>query len=182
MGKGDSAKDQKLIRHFWTATLGLWGRALEENRSIEEKRSGDGINNFAIFKQTELYIKPMLSMLKKGEMVEEMIPFLTEIVQHVQQREYQRANDAYERLSIGNAAWPIGVTQVGIHSRGGREKISHMKQAHVLNDETSRKYIHSMKRLMSFLQIAFIAAPSKSTEYGGMSETNLYPGVRHEWL
>ncbi len=30
-------------------------------------------------------------------------------------RSYQKANDAYLRLSIGNAAWPIGVTFVGIH-------------------------------------------------------------------
>lgn len=28
------------------------------------------------------------------------------------------------RLSVGNAAWPMGVTMVGIHERAAREKIN----------------------------------------------------------
>ena len=64
----------------------------------------------------------------------------------MQQREYLRANDAYLRLSIGNAPWPIGVTMVGIHERSAREKIFSNSVAHVLNDEVSRKYIQSLKR------------------------------------
>lgn len=38
---------------------------------------------------------------------------LSEIIHYMQSRQYQRANDSYLRLSIGNAAWPIGVTMVG---------------------------------------------------------------------
>ena len=38
---------------------------------------------------------------------------IAEIVYYMQQRQYQRANDSYLRLSIGNAPWPIGVTMVG---------------------------------------------------------------------
>lgn len=38
---------------------------------------------------------------------------LSEIVHHMQSRQYQKANDSYLRLSIGTAAWPIGVTMVG---------------------------------------------------------------------
>ena len=44
-------------------------------------------------------------------------------------------------MAIGNAPWPIGVTMVGIHARTGREKIFSQSIAHVLNDETQRKYI-----------------------------------------
>lgn len=66
---------------------------------------------------------------------------MREIVQCMVQREYINANDAYLRMAIGNAAWPIGVTNVGIHSRTGREKIFSQNIAHVLNDETQRKYI-----------------------------------------
>ena len=44
-------------------------------------------------------------------------------------------------MAIGNAPWPIGVTMVGIHARTGREKIFAQQIAHVLNDETQRKYI-----------------------------------------
>ncbi len=52
-----------------------------------------------------------------------------------------QANDAYLSMAIGNAPWPIGVTMVGIHARSGREKIFSQQIAHVLNDETQRKYI-----------------------------------------
>lgn len=38
---------------------------------------------------------------------------IAEIVHYMQKRQYQRANDSYLRLSIGNAPWPIGVTMVG---------------------------------------------------------------------
>ena len=54
---------------------------------------------------------------------------------------YMQANDAYLSMAIGNAPWPIGVTMVGIHARTGREKIFSQQIAHVLNDETQRKYI-----------------------------------------
>ena len=96
-------------------------------------------------------------------MPDDMLPRVAEIVHHMQKRQYQRANDAYLRLSIGNAPWPIGVTMVGwvsftislldplktrprIHERSAREKISTDQVAHVLNDEVSRKYIQSLKR------------------------------------
>ena len=56
-----------------------------------------------------------------------------------------KANDAYLEMAIGNAPWPIGVTMVGIHARTGREKIFARNVAHVLNDETQRKYIQVSK-------------------------------------
>ena len=46
---------------------------------------------------------------------------------------------------------------VGIHERSGREKIFSSNVAHALNDETSRKYIQSLKRLVS---IHFPLSPS----------------------
>lgn len=78
-----------------------------------------------------------------------MLLAISEITYNMQIREYLKANDAYLRLSIGNAPWPIGVTMVGIHERAGREKIFSNNVGHVLNDETSRKYIQSLKRLVS---------------------------------
>lgn len=59
-----------------------------------------------------------------------------------------QANDAYLEMAIGNAPWPIGVTMVGIHARTGREKISSRHIAHVLNDETQRKYIQVRCKLL----------------------------------
>jgi pre-mRNA-splicing factor 18 len=67
----------------------------------------------------------------------------------------------YIQVSIGNAAWPIGLTSVGIHDRCAREKISSNKVAHVMNDEAQRKYLTSVKRLMTYAQARSGADPSK---------------------
>ena len=64
------------------------------------------------------------------------------IVCFCEQREYVKANDLYVQMAIGNAPWPIGVTMVGIHERGGRDRIKSNKVAHVMNDEMMRKYVH----------------------------------------
>lgn len=79
-------------------------------------------------------------------MPDDVLRSMSEIVHHMQKRQYQKANDAYLRLSIGNAAWPIGVTSVGIHERSAREKIHQDVVGHVLNDEVSRKWIQAVKR------------------------------------
>ncbi|NXH87060.1 PRP18 factor, partial [Edolisoma coerulescens] len=79
-----------------------------------------------------------------------------------------QANDAYLQMAIGNAPWPIGVTMVGIHARTGREKIFSKHVAHVLNDETQRKYIQGLKRLMTICQKHFSTDPSKCVEYNAL--------------
>ena len=76
-------------------------------------------------------------------------------------RNYVFANEEYLRLAVGNAPWPIGVTSVGIHDRAARENISTSKIAHVLNDERQRKYVTSMKRLITYCQTKYPTDPSK---------------------
>lgn len=65
---------------------------------------------------------------------------------------------------------PIGVTMVGIHARTGREKIFSKNVAHVLNDETQRKYIQGLKRLMTKCQEFYPTDPSRSVEYVSLKE------------
>jgi len=174
LGKGDSDRDQKVLRHYWKCLLVLREQDLEY-RSVEEKESPDGKRATATFKQTVDMIKPLLQHFKKRDTNQDMVPMLVEIVVFMSEREYAKAADAYLRLAIGKAAWPIGVTNVGIHSRTGREKIFAQHIAHVLNDENSRKYIQAMKRMMSYAQIKFPTDPSKSLEYKAMVGTSLYP-------
>ncbi len=71
----------------------------------------------------------------------DILSCMVDITEYLLDRNYLKANDAYLEMAIGNAAWPIGVTMVGIHARTGREKIFDRNVAHVLNDETQRKYI-----------------------------------------
>ena len=77
-----------------------------------------------------------------------------EIVNAAQERRYVDANDGYLRLSIGKAAWPIGVTMVGIHERSAREKLHEGEggKAHIMSDEVTRKFLQSIKRSLTFAQ------------------------------
>ena len=84
-------------------------------------------------------------------------------------RDYLQAMDQYIKLAIGNAPWPIGVTMVGIHERSAREKIHTNSVAHIMNDETTRKYLQSIKRLMTFSQRRYPAMPSKSVEFNSLA-------------
>ena len=77
---------------------------------------------------------------------------LLNIVTYCEAGEFVKALDAYLDVAIGRAAWPIGVTMVGIHARSGREKIGSSNVAHVMNSELHRKYLTSVKRLMSYDQ------------------------------
>jgi pre-mRNA-splicing factor 18 len=75
---------------------------------------------------------------------------LFEVVKCCMRRDYLAAVDNYIKLAIGNSPWPIGVTMVGIHERSAREKIYTNSVAHIMNDETTRKYLQSVKRSLHF--------------------------------
>eukprot|EP00730_Choanoeca_flexa_P012601 TRINITY_DN4438_c0_g1_i2.p1 TRINITY_DN4438_c0_g1~~TRINITY_DN4438_c0_g1_i2.p1 ORF type:complete len:388 (+),score=82.97 TRINITY_DN4438_c0_g1_i2:73-1236(+) len=162
--RADDGLAQVLIRRYLRFLLDSWGQDLD-NRPAEMKQMSEGRLASATFKQTEGYMKPLFVKLKKKQASEAVVQALREIVEVMLKRDYIAANDAYLGLAIGNAAWPIGVTSVGIHSRTGRERISTQKIAHALNDETQRKYIQGIKRLMTFSQKRFPNVPSKCLEF-----------------
>jgi pre-mRNA-splicing factor 18 len=120
----------------------------------------------ATYAQTQSYLKPLFKKLRNKSIQDDILDSLTIIVRHLLNRNYVAANDAYLQMAIGNAPWPIGVTMVGIHARTGREKIFSKHVAHVLNDETQRKYIQGLKRLMTKCQYFFPTDPSRCVEYG----------------
>lgn len=105
---------------------------------------------------------PFFVLLQEQNIPDSVIEHLMEIVGFLQTKQYVKANDAYIRLSIGNAPWPIGVTMVCIHERSARERIHSNQVAHVLNDERQRKWIQSIKRLISFCQRAY--PPARITQ------------------
>ncbi|KAL6041969.1 Pre-mRNA-splicing factor 18 [Balamuthia mandrillaris] len=131
-------------------------------RSDDIKRVASGKVATATFKQTCRNIKPLFTLLRKRTLAGEILEPLAEIVSWIKNREYLKANDAYLRMAIGNAPWPMGVTMVGIHERSAREKIFSNQVAHVLNDETQRKYIQAVKRLISYAQNKWPNDPSKN--------------------
>lgn len=167
MGKGNENLDQDVILKFIQFLLGLWAKDCK-TRSDDSKRSLEAKLAGATQRQTESYLKPLLRKLKNKKTPQDILGALTTIIMNLLEREYVKANDSYLQMAIGNAPWPIGVTMVGIHARTGREKIFAQNVAHVLNDETQRKYIQGLKRLMTFCQKKFPADPSKSVEYNAV--------------
>ncbi|KAF4571384.1 mRNA splicing protein prp18 [Pleurotus pulmonarius] len=152
--KTDPDRLYPIIYYTLKRTLKEWEEAMDE-RPDHIKRTTQGKLAAATQVQSAQYLKPLFKALRSRSLASDVLARMAEIVHHMQKRQYQRANDAYLRLSIGNAPWPIGVTMVGIHERSAREKISSDQVAHVLNDEVSRKYIQSLKRLLTFSQTKY---------------------------
>ncbi|XP_058808588.1 pre-mRNA-splicing factor 18 [Phymastichus coffea] len=156
--------DMHIITTFLQFLVKTWGEHLN-SRSGVEKMGTRGKMEGAVFAQTKEYLKPLLRKLKNKSLPEDITDSLTEIVKHLLERNYILASDAYLQMAIGNSPWPIGVTMVGIHARTGREKIFSKNVAHVMNDETQRKYIQALKRLMTKCQEYYPTDPSRCVEY-----------------
>ena len=144
-------KSIELIELYFCTLIKEWQTDLD-SRPEDVKKTTSGRMSSATFQQTKDYLNPFFKLLKKDELPGDILSHVIDIIGFLQKREYVRANDTYLRLSIGNAPWPIGVTMVGIHERSAHEKINTGSVAHALNDEVTRKWIQSIKRLMTFCQ------------------------------
>lgn len=164
LGRGNKDKDMDTIITLLKFILKLWENQLN-CCSTEEKMTTKHKMARVIFTQTKEYMKPLFRKLKHKSLPEDILDSLRDITKHLLNRNYIAASDAYLEMAIGNAPWPIGVTMVGIHARTGREKIFSKNVAHVMNDETQRKYIQGLKRLMTKCQEYFPTDPSRCVEY-----------------
>lgn len=148
----DDEKDPpKKIYRYLKGLLREWEDDLMK-RPEEVKRSVAGRNESKTLKQCKDYIRPLFKLCKNRSLAEDMMEHILKIVEYCQQGEFVKANDTYIDVAIGRAAWPIGVTMVGIHERTGRSKINSQNVAHVMNSELQRKYLTSVKRLITFAQ------------------------------
>lgn len=158
---GDRAARRWLFRQlasYFTMILQEWEIALA--REHQQQASGNGGSSTAAAKQaygTMVQCKetmtPLFRKFEKGDLDDSVLKAIVEIVKAAQERRYVDANDGYLRLSIGKAAWPIGVTMVGIHERSAREKLHDGERGHVMGDEVTRKYLQSIKRCLTFAQV-----------------------------
>lgn len=156
--KSDKEKDNnyeddppKKIYKYLKGLLKEWEHDLEDRPELEA-RSVAGRTESKTLKQCKDYIRPLFKLLKQRRLEAGLQTHLLKIVEFAMEGEFVRAHDTYMDLAIGRAAWPIGVTMVGIHARSGRAKIESSKVAHVMNSELQRKYLTSVKRLLSFAQ------------------------------
>lgn len=153
--------DCDIISKFLRFILESWGKELNA-RPIEEKTSQAGKNVSARYTSTRANLKPLFRLLRKRNISKDILRQLKLIAMDLVAKNYKDATSHYIEMSVGNAAWPMGVTMVGIHARTGREKISQNNIAHALNDETQRKYIQGIKRLITQFTHMYPTDPSRS--------------------
>lgn len=162
LGRGNKDHDHLVISTLLEFLLKLWNAQVNSQKQVHTTNVKIAR---ATYNQTKVYMKPLLRKLKTRSIPDDILDSLTIIIKHLLSRNYIKASDAYLQMAIGNAPWPIGVTMVGIHARTGREKIFSKNVAHVMNDETQRKYIQGLKRLMTKCQEYFPTDPSRCVEY-----------------
>jgi len=160
--------DEDKILVFFKRLLNEWNQELNEMGDAE-RRTAKGKSIVATFKQCARYLHPLFKFCRKKVLPDDIRQALLLMVECCMKRDYLAAMDHYIRLAIGNAPWPIGVTMVGIHERSAREKIHTSSVAHIMNDETTRKYLQSVKRLMTFCQRRYPTMPSKAVEFNSLA-------------
>ena len=149
----DKAGRKYLFRQlasYFTMVLREWEAALAREKQEDTFASKSAINAMV---SSRANMVPLFRKFESGDLDDDILKPVVEIVQAAQERRYVDANDGYLRLSIGKAAWPIGVTMVGIHERSAREKLHDGERGHVMGDEVTRKYLQSIKRCLTFAQV-----------------------------
>jgi len=154
--EGTVPKDKKgkewLFRQlgsYFTLVLAEYERAMEK----EKRDTTTSRNAYKNMVECRENMKPLFRKMEKGDLPDSIVAPVVQIVKAAQERRYVDANDGYLTLSIGKAAWPIGVTMVGIHERSAREKLHNGERGHVMGDEITRKYLQSIKRCLTFAQV-----------------------------
>lgn len=141
------------LASYFSLLLSEWARALSARpTSVKETTQGRAAESAML--QSLANMRPLFKKFETGDLPDSILEPVIEIVNAAQERRYVDANDGYLRLSIGKAAWPIGVTMVGIHERSAREKLheSDNGKAHIMSDEVTRKFLQSIKRALTFAQ------------------------------
>lgn len=154
-GLPKSKEERKYVRQqlasYFDLVLTEWARALAR-RPKDVKDSPAGKQAFNIYTTALSNLTPMYRKLETDSLQDEILKAVIEIAYLAQSKRYVHANDAYLRLSIGNTAWPIGVTMVGIHERSAREKLHEDSTAHIMRDEETRLILQGLKRALTFAQ------------------------------
>lgn len=101
--------------------------------------------------ETKKSLFPILVKLRKNLIETNQLISILTIFYYLQRKEYLKSNESYMKLSIGNTAWPIGLINVSIHSRTAQVKME-QSGANIMIDEITRKWITSIKRLITFME------------------------------
>jgi pre-mRNA-splicing factor 18 len=139
-----------------------WEQYIMENINNKRIKANVVSKELEKYKQCSQNIRPLLTSLQERNLNQVILDKLFKVMVFAENRDLLNANDRYIDLSIGNAAWPMGLTMVGIHQRTGKSSVAPSQVAYILNDEATKKYLQSIRRILSFLQIRYNISPSQS--------------------
>mmetsp|Transcript_56733 Transcript_56733/g.166035 ORF Transcript_56733/g.166035 Transcript_56733/m.166035 type:complete len:449 (-) Transcript_56733:129-1475(-) len=147
------------IRSWARKALKAWEKELAE-KPEEDKKKALVKQEMAHHRQVRRDVRPLQKRLRSYVLEEFLLGKIYGIVKSAADREYRDASEAYLDLSIGKAAWPVGIgcggsmlmeDAIGLHDRFNR--MSNVKDiAFALNDDVVRKYVQALKRLMNVAQ------------------------------
>lgn len=143
------------IRMYARKALKAWEKELAD-KPEDEKKTQICKTEIAQHRQVRRDVRPLQKRLRLYRIEDFLLGKLYTIVQYAEKREYRNASEAYIDLSIGKAAWPVGIgcggsmlmeDAIGLHDRFNRN--AQVKDiAHALNDDVTRKFVQALKRLM----------------------------------
>mmetsp|Transcript_87249 Transcript_87249/g.182610 ORF Transcript_87249/g.182610 Transcript_87249/m.182610 type:complete len:448 (-) Transcript_87249:25-1368(-) len=147
------------IRAWVRKAMKAWEGELAD-RPEEEKKTAKCKTEIAQHRQVRRDVRPLQKRLRIYKMEEWLLDKIHNIVKCASDREYRMAAEAYLDLSIGKAAWPVGIgcggsmlmeDAIGLHDRFNRN--AQVKDiAFALNDEVTRKFVQALKRLIAVAQ------------------------------
>lgn len=129
------------VRKFVKFSLQNWEENTDERFSL------------ALLTETKRDLVKLMYKLRSGKIQLNLLISLVTIVHDIQIESFNKANEDYMKLSIGNVAWPIGVRDVGIHARSADSKITGDDKntvANIMQNEHIRRWIISVKRIINW--------------------------------
>ena len=146
------------VAHYVKRMTKEWEEDLD-SKPDAYRETGEGRQSILQLRATQKAFLMLYDRIDQKTLAGDFERALGDMVASMRRRDYRAASESYVHLSIGNSPWPIGVTSVGIHDRSAREKISFSQngQAHIMNDEGTRKILFAWKRLMTWIQAAYPA-------------------------
>lgn len=147
------------IRVWCRKALKIWEKEIAD-KPDEEKKLAEVKRQIAAHRQVRRDIRPLQKRLRLYKMDAWLLGKICAITTLAEKREYRDAAEAYLDLSIGKAAWPVGIgcggsmlmeDAIGLHDRFNRN--AQVKDiAWAMNDVTVRKYVQAIKRLITIAQ------------------------------
>lgn len=142
-------KDQEggRILGWARSVLHSWQGSLQTGRSSPTEYRLPFSEDYTLFQQTIDGLKPLVLLIQSETLDSHVLSSLHKLVSFAEQGHFSDANSQFLKLSIGNKPWPIGVGNCFIQERASMDRIA--TSTHLLNDECTRRYIQTIKRLLT---------------------------------